>query len=368
VLNRHFQGCFAMSKAQSGFVQFSTYIAYFLMAIPAGQILKRLGYKRGIFVGLLLFAFGALAFVPAAFVHSPMPFLAALFILACGLCIIETGAHPYATVLGPPENAAMRINVAAAFNGVGWIIGPLLGGTLIFGAETGDAMATARPYVLVGVVVLAVAVALLFVRMPEIVPPADEAVDSPASGSLWKRKSFLLAVVAQFLYVAAQTGIFSFFINYVLELYPGMSNLSASRLLSLGGMGLFLAGRLTSSWFMRWIRPASLLALFGVLAVVCMVLVVLSVGTLSFVALCLSMYLMSMMFPTIFALGVHGLGAQTKQASSYIVMGVGGGAVSPVLMGMMGETNMALGFLLPLACFLFIAYFGWLQMRIRPSS
>jgi FHS family L-fucose permease-like MFS transporter len=368
VLNRHFQGCFAMSKAQSGFVQFSTYIAYFLMAIPAGQILRRLGYKRGIFVGLLLFAFGALAFVPAAFVHSPLPFLAALFILACGLCIIETGAHPYATVLGPPDNAAMRINVAAAFNGVGWIIGPLLGGTLIFGSESGDAMATAKPYVLVGVVVLAVAVALLFVRMPEIVPPTDEAVDSPASGSLWKRKAFVLAVVAQFLYVAAQTGIFSFFINYVLELYPGMSNLSASRLLGLGGMGLFLVGRLTSSLFMRWIRPASLLTLFGVLAVACMVLVVLSVGTLSFVALCLSMYLMSMMFPTIFALGVHGLGTQTKQASSYIVMGVGGGAVSPVLMGMMGETNMALGFLLPLVCFLFIAYFGWSQMRIRPSS
>lgn len=366
VLNRHFQSCFAMNKAQSGFVQFSTYIAYFLMAIPAGQILKKLGYKRGIFVGLMMFALGALAFVPAAFANSPTPFLAALFFLACGLCIIETGAHPYATVLGPPDSAAQRINVAAAFNGVGWIIGPLIGGTLIFGADTADAMATAKPYVLVGIVVLLVAVALLFVKMPEIVPPVDETTDSNEKISIWKRKSFVLAVVAQFLYVAAQTGIFSFFINYVLELYPGLSNLAASRMLSLGGMGLFLVGRLTSSWFMRWVKPARLLAYFALAAVVCMILVVLSVGTLSFVALCFSMYLMSMMFPTIFALGVHGLGVQTKQASSYIVMGVGGGAVSPVLMGYLGENNMALGFTVPLLCFLFIAYFGWSQLK--PTS
>jgi len=361
VLNRHFQGCFSMSKAQSGFVQFSTYIAYFIMAIPAGIIIKKLGYKKGIFVGLMMFAIGALAFVPAAFVNSPTPFLAALFFLACGLCIIETGAHPYATVLGPPQNAAQRINVAAAFNGVGWIIGPLIGGTLIFGADANDSMATAKPYVLVGIVVLIVAIALLFVKMPEIVPPTDEE-DTTGTISIWKRKSFVLAVAAQFLYVAAQTGIFSFFINYVLELYPGLSNLDASRMLSLGGMGLFLVGRLTSSWFMRWVKPARLLAYFSLAAVVCMVLVVLSVGTISFIALCLSMYLMSMMFPTIFALGVHGLGAQTKQASSYIVMGVGGGAVSPVLMGLIGEKTMALGFFVPLVCFVFIAFYGWTQI------
>lgn len=365
VLNRHFQGCFDMNKAQSGFVQFSTYIAYFIMAIPAGQILKKLGYKKGIFVGLMMFALGALAFVPAAFANSPTPFLAALFFLACGLCIIETGAHPYATVLGPPENAAQRINVAAAFNGVGWIIGPLIGGTLIFGAEANDAMATAKPYVLVGVAVLIVAIALLFVKMPEIVPPTQEEEQGVAAApiSIWKRKSFVLAVVAQFLYVAAQTGIFSFFINYVVELYPDLSNLDASRMLGLGGMGLFLVGRLTSSWFMRWVKPARLLAYFAIAAVLCMVLVVMSVGTLSFVALCLSMYLMSMMFPTIFALGVHGLGVKTKQASSYIVMGVGGGAVSPFLMGYIGESNMALGFFVPLVCFLFIAYYGWSQIK-----
>lgn len=365
VLNRHFQGCFDMTKAESGFVQFSTYLAYFIMAIPAGQIMKRFGYKKGLFTGLMMFALGAFAFIPAAYVNSPLPFLGALFFLACGLCIIETGAHPYATILGPPESAAQRINVAAAFNGVGWIVGPLLGGTLIFGADVSDASSTARPYMLIGAVVLLVAFALLFIQMPEIVPPTSEDAldeeDHREPVSLWKQSGFVLAVVAQFLYVAAQTGIFSFFINYVLELFPKLTNLEASRMLGLGGMGLFLVGRLTSSWFMRWIKPEKLLAWFAIAASVCMVLVILSVGTLSFVALCLSMYFMSMMFPTIFALGVHGLGAQTKQASSYIVMGVAGGAVSPVLMGLLGETNMAVGFFVPLVCFLFIGYYGWRQ-------
>ena len=368
VLNRHFQGCFDMTKAESGFVQFSTYLAYFIMAIPAGFILKRVGYKKGIFIGLMIFAIGAFAFIPAAFVNSPIPFLIALFVLACGLCIIETGAHPYATVLGPPESAAQRINVAAAFNGVGWIIGPLIGGTLIFGADISDSMATAKPYILVGIVVLMVAVTLLFVKMPEIVPPAENDDDNQAVGpkvSIWKKNSFVHAVVAQFLYVAAQTGIFGFFINYVLELYPDLTNLEASRMLSFGGMGLFLVGRLTSSWFMKWMRPAKLLALFGAAASICMILVVLSLGTISLVALCASIYFMSMMFPTIFALGVHGLGAQTKQASSYIVMGVAGGAVSPILMGWMGETNMAIGFIVPLFCFLFILYYGWIQSRSK---
>ncbi|NLT03612.1 MAG: sugar MFS transporter [Bacteroidales bacterium] len=364
VLNKHFQGFFDMSKAESGFVQFSTYLAYFIMAIPAGFLMRRVGYKRGLFTGLLLFALGAFAFVPAAFAHSPIPFLLALFVLACGLCIIETGAHPYATVMGPADTAAQRINVAAAFNGVGWIVGPLIGGTLIFGADPGDAMATARPYVLVGGVVMLVALVLAFIKLPEIVPEvpttakaSTQAQDRP----LWKHGAFVGAVVAQFCYVAAQTGIFSFFINYVMELFPDLTSLQASRLLSMGGMGLFFIGRLSSSFFMRWMKPANLLALFAGLSVVCMLLVIASWGMVSFIALAASFFFMSMMFPTIFALGVSGLGEKTKQASSYIVMGVGGGAVAPLLMGWLGETIMAIGFIVPLVCFLVIWVYGWRQ-------
>lgn len=368
VLNKHFQGFFDMSKAESGFVQFSTYLAYFIMAIPAGLLLRKVGYKRGLFAGLLLFALGAFAFVPAAFAHSPIPFLIALFVLACGLCIIETGAHPYATIMGPTDTAAQRINVAAAFNGVGWIIGPLIGGTLIFGAAPGDALATARPYVLVGGVVMLVALILAFIKLPEIVPEsASHDEDTPTQDlPLWKHAAFVGAVIAQFCYVAAQTGIFSFFINYVMELFPNLSSLQASRLLSMGGMGLFFIGRLSSSLFMRWMKPANLLTLFAGLSVVCMLLVIASWGMISFIALAASFFFMSMMFPTIFALGVRGLGVKTKQASSYIVMGVGGGAVAPLLMGWLGESTMAVGFVVPLICFLVIGFYGWRQ-RITKS-
>jgi len=370
VLNKHFQACFHMSKAESGFVQFSTYLAYFIMAVPAGRILKRLGYKRGLFTGLMLFALGAFAFVPAAYLQSPVPFLVALFILASGLCLIETGAHPYATILGPPESAAQRINVAAAFNGIGWIIGPILGGLLIFGADESDVSVTARPYMLVGAVVLVVAIALLFTRMPEIVPEAEPdrlatGTGSKSTKSIWKKRSFVMAVISQFCYVAAQTGIFSFFINYVLELFPSMSTLQASRLLGFGGMGLFFIGRLLSSFFMKWISPERLLAWFAALAAFCMILVLLSLGLLSLIALGASIFFMSMMFPTIFALGVRGLGEQTKQASSFIVMGVGGGAISPILMGLLGETRMATGFLIPLACFLVITVYGVQEIRAQ---
>lgn len=367
VLNKHFQGFFDMSKAESGFVQFSTYLAYFIMAIPAGLLLRKVGYKRGLFTGLLLFALGAFAFVPAAFAHSPIPFLIALFVLACGLCIIETGAHPYATIMGPSDTAAQRINVAAAFNGVGWIIGPLIGGTLIFGAAPGDAMATARPYVLVGGVVMLVALILAFIKLPEIVPESASNEETPSQDlPLWKQAAFVGAVIAQFCYVAAQTGIFSFFINYVMELFPNLSSLQASRLLSIGGMGLFFIGRLSSSLFMRWMKPANLLTLFAGLSVVCMLLVIASWGLISFIALAASFFFMSMMFPTIFALGVRGLGAKTKQASSYIVMGVGGGAIAPLLMGWLGESTMAIGFVVPLICFLVIGFYGWRQ-RITKS-
>lgn len=365
VLNKHFQGIFEMSKAESGFIQFSTYIAYFIMALPAGIVMKRFGYKRGIIIGLILFALGAFAFIPAAFIHSPFPFLCALFIIACGLCIIETGAHPYATSLGPEESAAQRINIAAAFNGIGWIIGPLIGGALIFGSDPADRMALAKPYILVGSVVLFVAICFLFTKLPEIIysENEDKGSGSAVKRSVWSYKNFRLAVIAQFLYCGAQTGIFSFFINYVTELDPAITNLQASRLLSFGGMGLFLVGRLSSSFIMNKVSPGKLLTLFGGISVACMLVVILSLGKISLYALYTSFFFMSMMFPTIFALGVQGLGENTKKASSYLVMGVGGGAVFPIIMGMAGENNMALGFIFPLLAFVFIMFFGWSCMK-----
>lgn len=372
VLNKHFQGVFTMSKAQSGLVQFSTYIAYFLMALPAGAFMKRYGYKRGVIAGLLLFALGAFAFIPAAFVHSATPFLIALFVIACGLCVLETAANPYSTILGPSESSAQRLNLSQSFNGLGWILGPLVGGWLIFGAPEGDAFALAKPYILVGSVVLLVAMLFLFTKLPEVKPESmDEAFTDDRSAMksvtptvpMWRCSQFVRSVVAQFCYCAAQTGIFSFFINYVTEADPAMSNMEASRILAFGGMALFMIGRLSGSYLMRWTAPAHLLRWFALANVVCMGLVVASLGTLSLYALYISFFFMSIMFPTIFALGLEGMGVYTKKASSYIVMGVAGGAFSPMLMGYIGEADMAIGFVVPLVAFLYIFYFA---LRCRP--
>ena len=362
VLNKHFQGVFTMTKAESGLVQFSTYIAYFLMALPAGAFMKRYGYRKGIIMGLLLFAIGAFGFIPAAFLHSATPFLIALFVIACGLCILETAANPYSTILGPPASAAQRLNLSQSFNGLGWILGPLVGGLLILGAPEGDSMALTKPYILVGGIVLFVALLFFFTKLPEIKPEEEEEVtaiveEKPAA-SLWKRRQFVRSVVAQFCYCAAQTGIFGFFINYVTEMDPGISNLRASRILAFGGMALFMIGRLSGSFTMKWLAPGRLLTWYSLLSAVCMALVVASVGTLSLYALYLSFFFMSIMFPTIFALGLEGMGVYTKKASSYIVMGVVGGAFSPMLMGYIGEENMALGFIVPLIAFLYILYFA----------
>ena len=362
VLNKHFQGVFTMTKAESGLVQFSTYIAYFLMALPAGAFMKRYGYRKGIIMGLLLFAIGAFGFIPAAFLHSATPFLIALFVIACGLCILETAANPYSTILGPSASAAQRLNLSQSFNGLGWILGPLVGGLLIFGASEGDSMALTKPYILVGGIVLFVALLFFFTKLPEIKPEEEEEVtaiveEKPAA-SLWKRRQFVRSVVAQFCYCAAQTGIFGFFINYVTEMDPGISNLRASRILAFGGMALFMIGRLSGSFTMKWLAPGRLLTWYSLLSAVCMALVVASVGTLSLYALYLSFFFMSIMFPTIFALGLEGMCVYTKKASSYIVMGVAGGAFSPMLMGYIGEENMALGFIVPLIAFLYILYFA----------
>ncbi len=362
VLNKHFQGVFTMTKAESGLVQFSTYIAYFLMALPAGAFMKRYGYRKGIIMGLLLFAIGAFGFIPAAFLHSATPFLIALFVIACGLCILETAANPYSTILGPSASAAQRLNLSQSFNGLGWILGPLVGGLLIFGASEGDSMALTKPYILGGWIVLFVALLFFFTKLPEIKPEEEEEVtaiveEKPAA-SIWKRRQFVRSVVAQFCYCAAQTGIFGFFINYVTEMDPGISNLRASRILAFGGMALFMIGRLSGSFTMKWLAPGRLLTWYSLLSAVCMALVVASVGTLSLYALYLSFFFMSIMFPTIFALGLEGMGVYTKKASSYIVMGVAGGAFSPMLMGYIGEENMALGFIVPLIAFLYILYFA----------
>ncbi len=386
VLDKHFQDTLGVTKAQSGFVQFSLYIGYLAMAYPAGLFMKRHGYKKGIILGLCLFALGAFLFYPAAKIAAFIPFLIALFILACGLACLETAANPYATVLGPSSGAARRINIAQSFNGLGWILGPLMGGLFIFGAEKSGNAGTfdslIPPYMLVGGIVVAAIILFLFTKLPAIQEENEEGIAANApTRELLKHPAFILAVIAQFLYVAAQTGVNSFFINYVTEavanlqttiasmmehlgsfgqvFMPKNPEQAASLILALGGMGSFWIGRLTGSYFMKFISPRKLLAIYAIANTILTAIVVMRLGWISVIALFSTYFFMSVMFPTIFALGIKGLGPLTKKASSFLVMAVAGGAFCPPLMGALGDhTSMSVAFVIPMACFAFIAYYA----------
>ncbi|WP_129714117.1 L-fucose:H+ symporter permease [Pedobacter sp. SYP-B3415] len=386
VLDKHFQDILHVSKAQSGFIQFSLYIGYLAMAVPAGLFMKRYGYQRGIILGLILFAIGAFLFYPAAKIASFLPFLLALFVLACGLACLETAANPYSTILGPKEYAARRINISQSFNGLGWILGPLMGGLFIFGAEsspeTNKFDSLLKPYMMIGMVVVAVAVLFMIIRLPEVKEDSDtEVTEDPPMRNLLKHPAFVLAVIAQFLYVAAQTGVNSFFINYVTETIPDvrtpvagiMENLgwfgevfmpknpeqAASLILAIGGMGLFWIGRLSGSYMMKFILPQRLLGFYAVMNTILVGIVLMEWGWASVIALFLTYFFMSVMFPTIFALGVFDLGPLTKKGASFLVMAVAGGAFCPPVMGAIGDNfGMSIAFVIPMVCFAFIAWYA----------
>ncbi|MFV0310670.1 MAG: sugar MFS transporter [Dysgonomonas sp.] len=364
VLNKHFQEAFTMTKAQSGFVQFSTYIAYGLMSVPAGMFMRRFGYKKGIIFGLLIYAVGSFSFLPAAYLHSANPFFIALFVVACGLCFLETAANPYSTVLGPKERGAQRLNLSQSLNGLGWILGPLIGGVLIFGAEEGDTLALTKPYILLGICTLVITVLFFFVKLPDIQESDEEAVQEIAGPGhdkaipLFQHRHFVLAIAALVAYMMAQSGIFGFFINYVMEQDHNITKIEATQLLSFGGMLLFMIGRLSGSFIMAKFKPQHILSLYALMCTISMVLVILSLGKISLYALYINFFFMSIMFPTIYALGLVKMGEHTKRAASFLTMAVAGGAFSPIIMGALGEENMAIGFFIPLACFLFILYFG----------
>lgn len=379
VLNKHFQELLHMSKARSAFVQFVFYGGYFLMAIPAGLLMQKFGYKKGIIFGLILFAAGAFLMLPATLIQTFWSFLFCLFIIACGLTCLETAANPYTTVLGPSESGARRINFSQSFNGLGWIAGPLVGGMLIFSVNNNSNKfaSIALPYLFIGSLVLIVAVLFWKVKFPELKEESHLSDDSNStSGGKMKdlllHPHFVLAVIAQFLYVAAQTGVNSFFINYVTEEIPSLTNQQAAQILGFGGMGLFWLGRFTgSTLFMRIIRPNRLLAFYAAMNVLTMGLVVAGLGWISVVALFSTYFFMSVMFPTIFALGIKDLGPLTKKGSSILVMSIVGGAIFPMIMGWIADiSNMALGFIVPLFCFVYIVFFalkGYKVKNIKPA-
>lgn len=359
VLNKHFQETMdGVGKTESALVQAVMYGGYFVMALPAGQIIKRYGYRAGVITGLLLYGIGALLFIPGGQLLSFPFFLFSLFVIGCGLTCLETSANPYVTVLGNAEGAARRINLSQSFNGLGWIVGPLIGGHFAFavGADKGS---IAIPYAIIGVVVLCVALVFAQVKLPEVQADGVAQTESAhATDSLWQHRNFVYGMIALFLYVAAQTGINSFFINYVTE-HASVSNVNASLLLGFGGMGLFMVGRMGGSWLMLRVRAERVLLYCAVGATLAMAVLLSGAGVAGVAAFMLCYLCESIMFPTIFALALKGVGQHTKRASSFLIMSIVGGAIAPVLMGLIADhASMAMAFIVPLCCFVVIAAYA----------
>lgn len=363
ILNKHYQDALVISKTRSALVQAMVYGGYFIMAIPAGAIIRKWGYRAGVLTGLILYGIGALLFIPGEMIMSFNFFLVCLFVIGCGLTCLETASNPYIAILGDEETSASRLNLAQSLNGLGWIVGPLVGGLLVFRGADGNSGSVALPYTIIGIAVLLIAIVISRVKLPEI---KEDTVDITSGESLFHSRTFVFGLVAIFFYVAAQTGINSFFINYVTESQPSVSSRDAALMLSFGGMGLFFVGRLLGSWGMSYIKAGTLLLLCALGASACMLVVILGSGIIAVSALVMTYLCESIMFPTIFALALRGLDASnTKRGSSYLIMGIVGGAIAPILMGVLGETDMAIGFIIPLVCFIVIAAFALHLIRTK---
>ena len=398
VMDKHFQSELHLTLAQSAWVQFAHYLGYFLMALPAGWLATKLGYKAGIITGLLMVAAGGFWFIPATSIASFWAFLVGVCVIAAGLTFLETIANPYTTVLGTERYAATRINLAQSCNGIGWIFGPIAGAAFFYGKDAAGNSTGSQtlwiPYAAVGVVVLVLALIFFFADVPDVKMEDDYHLDDasgPASHSIWTHPHFVLAVAAQFLYVAAQAGIFSFFINYMTSQAPpvpesvvsgalagwfergpaGALRLTDSGAATLASLGFvcFLVGRFTGAAILRVFAAHRVLALYGALNVLACLVVVLKLGWVSVACVFLSYFFMSIMFPTIFALGIHGLGARAKKASAFIVMAIMGGALLPKLMGAVGDAyDMSRAFVVPMACFAFVAFYGYAWPRLSGSE
>jgi FHS family L-fucose permease-like MFS transporter len=440
ILNKHFQDTLRINKEQSGLVQAANYLAYFLMAIPAGLIARKFGYKGGILVGLSLIAAGAFWFIPAVSIGTYWAFLLGLFVIAAGMTCLETIANPYATVLGAPESGPTRINIAQTVNGVGWVLGPIVGGYFVFsGSDRVNANAgLSTPYMGIGIFVVLLLIIFAASRVPDLhaedesrrstarqnrIAPTgvqltaiavvlavvcglmyffiapiladiwtllgmNQALFQPTkfgllivayvaafllvSGNwdMFRRKHFTLGIAAQFFYVAAQTGIFSFCVNYILENDPGVTRLQASKWLGAIGFGLFALGRLFGSAVISQFRPDRVLTAYSLINVA-LVAVAMGGGKAGLYAMLGTFFFMSVSFPTIFALGIRGLGEHTKLGSSLIVMSIVGGAIAAPFMGHIADLHsMRMGFVVPLVCFVLIALYGlsWASLSRQDSS
>mgnify|MGYP005915311985 FL=1 len=347
VLNKHFQEVLNITKTHSAFIQVTMYMGYFIMAIPAGLFINRFGYRKGVVFGLLLYGLGAFLFIPGQYYVSFNAFLFALFVIGCGLTFLETAANPYVTELGAKETAASRLNFAQSFNGLGCICAPILTGLLLFSDDSQPTGNVALPYACMGVVVLLVAIVFMRVRLPEIEHQTEVGSQGHRVG-LWSHKLFIFGLIALFAYEVSEISINSFFINYVVE-QGWMNARRASLILSFGGLSLFMAGRFIGSWIMQRISAERMLLYCSIGTVLTTTLILCDLGIISLIALLCGYAFEAIMFPTIFALSLRGLGGHTKRASSYLMMSPVGGVVGPLLMGYVADitSSMVMSFIVP---------------------
>lgn len=387
ILIPHLKKACDLNNRQSTLIDTSVFLAYFLMAIPAGMILKRWGYKASMIIGLLVFATGAFLFVPAANQLSYVTFLIALFIIGCGLTILETSANPYAAVLGDPAKATSRLNLAASFNGLAAMVAPFIGSMFILSgkshtreelaamtdtARTGyfmeEAASVKMPYIILGIVLVVIAIIFYFVNLPEIKTKSKDGVAKGSFFGALRHKHLRWAVIAQFFYVGAQVCVTSFFIRMAQQ-GGGFDEKTAAYYLAIYGL-LFTVGRFAGTALLQLIPSHKLLSIYAVIAVLLSVIAIFGNGAYVVYALGAIGFFMSIMFPTIFALGIDGIGDDTKPGSSWLIMSIVGGAILPYGMGTLIDLNgdnIQIGYSIPLVCFLIILYFGLKGYKIAPG-
>lgn len=385
ILIRQFQKSLGLDRAQAGFIQFVFYIGYFVVALPAGLLMRRFGYRGGVLTGLLLYATGAALFYPASLMLSFGAFLFALFLIAAGAACLETTANVFTAEFGAPETAVQRLNLAQAFNGLGASIAPVLGGLLIFsGVEhsatavstmtpaqlaayrTAEATTVQLPYALLAVAALAVAGAVAMARLPGARTSDDTPLLAQVS-QLARNRSLSSAVIAQFFYEGAQVGIWSYFIDFVKDVTPWISERQGAYLLSVS-LVLFMIGRFTGTALMTRVRPTLLLGIYAMANIALCAVAATATGWVALGALMLTSFFMSIMFPTIFGLGVASLGAARPLGSSCIIMTVVGGALFPPLMGLVALRTGGIpsALILPLTGFIVIAAYAFRTDRASP--
>jgi MFS transporter, FHS family, L-fucose permease len=398
-LIKHFQTALNLNRAQAGIVDSAFYIGYFVMALPAGFLMSRIGYKKGILIGLFLYALGALLFYPAAEVRVYGFFLFALFVIACGLAFLETAANPYVTVLGDPSTADRRINFAQSFNGLSIILGPVIGSLFIFSSkeytnETLEAMpfdqaeairiaeaqSVQMPYLFIAGAVLLVAILFAITRMPEI---GSEDGARPGFAGIFKHRHLVLGIIAQFFYVGAQASLWGYFVDLKLffaktenvgivqTIYRYTSDMSATQIASFHAsfaLAMFMVGRFAGTWLMSKIKSNQLLAIYAAASMLLSIYALMSSGLSAVIAIMMIYFFMSIMFPTIFSLAIKNLGPQVKLGAGLVIMAIVGGAVLPPLSGYISLQGTQYALVIPIVSFAVIMLYGLSGYKVKSSQ